>query len=399
MNKPIGVLVVEDSEDDALLLLRELRRGGYEPVYERVETHEAMKAALENGRWDIVISDYVLPGFSGLAALNILKKSGQDLPFIIVSGNIGEDIAVGAMKAGAHDYILKGNLTRLIPAVERELREADMRHEKRRAEEALKVERQRAEDVLKEINANLERCVAERTAKLAQSEAELQRSNSDLQQFAYIASHDLQSPLRNVDGFVQLLARRYKNKLDDKADELITFISDGVKDMQILIHDLLEVSKVDSGGKAFKTVDMSLCVNKAISNLRVAIDEKNAEITHNETSLVVYGDAIQLTSLLQNLIGNAIKFSGEQSKVVISWKREGSRAVFTIQDNGIGIDMKDADKIFAIFHRLHGKSEYPGTGIGLAICKKIVDRHGGRIWIESEPGKGSTFYFTLPMKE
>jgi light-regulated signal transduction histidine kinase (bacteriophytochrome) len=396
MNKPIGVLIVEDSEDDALLLLRELRRGGYEPVCERVETHEAMKAALENGRWDIVISDYVLPGFSGLAALNILKESGQDLPFIIVSGNIGEDIAVAAMKAGAHDYIIKGNLTRLVPAVERELREADVRHEKQRAEEELKVERQRAEKALKEANETLERCVAERTVKLAQSEAELQRSNSDLQQFAYIASHDLQSPLRNVEGFVKLLARRYEGQLDAKADEFILHISNGVKDMQMLIHDILEYSKVDSGGKMFASVDMSLCVNKAISNLRAEIDEKNAEITHNETLPVVHGDAIQLTGLLQNLIGNAIKFSQEEPKVHISWKREGNRAVFTIQDNGIGMDMKDTDKIFAVFHRLHSKSEYLGTGIGLAICKKIVERHGGRIWVESEPGKGSTFFFTLP---
>ena len=147
---------------------------------------------------------------------------------------------------------------------------------------------------------------------------DLKRSNDDLQQFAYIASHDLQSPLRNVEGFVQLLFRRYKNKLDDKADEYITFIHDGVKDMQMLIYDLLEFSKVESEIKTFTSVDMSLCVNKAISNLKAEIDEKNAEIIQNETLPIVYGDAIQLRSLLQNLIGNAIKFSREQPKVHIS---------------------------------------------------------------------------------
>jgi len=235
--------------------------------------------------------------------------------------------------------------------------------------------------------------------KLHKLTEELRRSNSDLQQFAYIASHDLQSPLRNIQGFAQLLARRYKNKLDDNANEYIGYISDGVEDMQMLIHDLLEFSKVDSGGKTFTSVDMSKCVNKTIFNLKAAIDEKNAEITHDETLPLVYGDSIQLTSLFQNLIGNAIKFSQEQPKVRISSKIEGNRAVFAIRDNGIGMDKKDIDKIFAVFHRLHGKSKYPGTGIGLAICKKIVERHGGRIWVESEPGKGSTFYFTLPVQE
>jgi PAS domain S-box-containing protein len=228
---------------------------------------------------------------------------------------------------------------------------------------------------------------------------ELRRSNADLQQFAYIASHDLQAPLRNVEGFVQLLVKRYKKKLDDKADEYITYISEGVKDMQMLIHDLLEFSKVDSGGKTFTPVDISICLNKATSNLKAAIEQKDALITCNETLPVVYGDTIQLTSLLQNLIGNAIKFSQTQPMVHISSKIEGAWAVFAIRDNGIGMDKKDTDKIFAVFHRLHGKSEYPGTGIGLAICKKIVERHGGRIWAESEPGKGSTFYFTLQIKE
>jgi PAS domain S-box-containing protein len=228
---------------------------------------------------------------------------------------------------------------------------------------------------------------------------ELQRSNSDLEQFAYIASHDLQSPLRNVEGFVQLLARRYKGKLDGKADEFIQYISTGVKDMQMLILDILEYSKVGSVGAAHSEIDISLCISKAISSLKDAIAEKHAEITYDEKLPLVSGDPAQLTSLFQNLIGNAIKFSTDTPKIDLSVKTERGEHVFSVRDNGIGINPEDSDKIFAVFHRLHTKTEYPGTGIGLAICKKIVERHGGRIWVESEPGKGSTFFFSLPAKE
>jgi PAS domain S-box-containing protein len=235
--------------------------------------------------------------------------------------------------------------------------------------------------------------------KLHRLTEDLKRSNEDLQQFAYIASHDLQAPLRNIKGFAQMLSRRYKSKLDDKADEYINYISEGVQDMQLLIHDLLELSKVERGGKPYSSVDVSRCVNRALLNLRTAVAEKNAKITHDDNLPAVYGDYLQLTSVLQNLIGNAIKFSHERPKVHISSRMEGNRAVFTIKDNGIGMDKKDTKKIFAVFRRLHGKSEYPGTGIGLALCKKIVERHGGRIWVESEPGKGSTFYFTLPVMD
>jgi len=235
--------------------------------------------------------------------------------------------------------------------------------------------------------------------ELSKLTEELKRSNSDLQQFAYIASHDLQSPLRNVEGFVKMLSRRYKGQLDEKADEFIHYISAGVKDMQMLILDILEYSKVGSDGKTFRKVDSSICVAKAISNLNDSIAEKNAVITVDKPFPTVSGDSIQLTSLFQNLIGNAIKFSKDTPRIHLSAKKEDREYIFSVRDNGIGIDPKDSDKIFSVFHRLHSKSEYPGTGIGLALCKKIAERHGGRIWAESEPGKGSTFYFALPIME
>ncbi|RJQ56736.1 MAG: hybrid sensor histidine kinase/response regulator [Nitrospiraceae bacterium] len=380
MPKPLHILIVEDSEDDAFLLLRELRKGGYEVTSERVETAEAMKAALGKGGWDIVISDYVLPVFGGLAALSILKESGQDLPFIIVSGNIGEDIAVGAMKAGAHDYIIKGNLTRLAPAVERELREAEVRREKRQAEEALR-----------RSHEELERKVEERTAELV-------RSNKELEQFAYIASHDLQEPLRMITSYLDLLDKRYRGKLEKDAGEFIDYAAGGAAHMKTLLNDLLVYSRVGTKGKPFELTDLNISLKSAISNLKKRVEESGAQITCGNLP-GIYADETQMVQLFQNLIGNAIKFrNSDAPRVTVSSELKGNEWTIRVSDNGIGIDPKFFDKIFQIFQRLHTKGQYPGTGIGLSICKKIVERHGGRIWVESEPGKGSTFCFTLRVK-
>jgi len=237
--------------------------------------------------------------------------------------------------------------------------------------------------------------------KLAEEELrkltrELKRSNEDLRQFAYVASHDLQAPLRSIEGFIRLLIKKYKGRLDENAGEYIHFITDGVKEMQMLISDLLEFSKVGMNNSAFTPTDISSCVKQAISNLTGVIIEKKAVIRYDKRFPTILGCATQLTSLFQNLIENAIKFCTAQPKIHISAKRDRKYWVFSVEDNGIGIDLRDFDKIFVPFGRLHGKSEFPGTGIGLATCNKIVERHGGRIWLKSTRGKGSTFFFTLP---
>jgi signal transduction histidine kinase len=232
--------------------------------------------------------------------------------------------------------------------------------------------------------------------ELEQKSQDLARSNVDLQQFAYAASHDLQAPLRGVEGFVNLFARRYRGKLDEKADEFIEFIIDGVKRMQILIKDLLAYSQVGTQGIQLKPMDSELAVAQAVANLKSAIEEKKAVVTY-DTLPTVIADSSHLSRLFQNLIGNAVKFSGEElPKVHISAERKGNQWLFSVHDNGIGIDPNNQDRIFIIFQRLHTSEEYEGTGIGLAICKRIVERHGGNIWVESAPGKGSTFYFTIP---
>jgi light-regulated signal transduction histidine kinase (bacteriophytochrome) len=216
--------------------------------------------------------------------------------------------------------------------------------------------------------------------------------------FAYVASHDLQEPLRAVNSYTQLLARKYQDRLDAKADKYIGYIVEGATRMQQLINDLLEFSRVGTRGKELVPTDCEVVLNRVLANLSVAIAESHATITRDPLPTVL-GDEIQLIQLLQNLIGNAIKFRGEEPpKVHISVKRQEKEWLFSVRDNGIGMEPEYFDRIFTIFQRLHSRSEYPGTGIGLAVCKKIVERHGGRIWVESEPGVGTAFYFTLRRK-
>ena len=233
-------------------------------------------------------------------------------------------------------------------------------------------------------------------AELTRRAQELARSNADLEQFAYVASHDLQEPLRMVASYVQLLARRYKGKLDPDADTFIRYAVDGAMRMQALINDLLAFSRVGTRGKEPVPVPLEKCAERALAHLRLALEESGAEVKV-EPLPWVKGDESQLAQLLQNLVGNAVKFRGERPpRIRISATREEDTLTVSVEDNGIGIEPQYYERIFAIFQRLHGKEEYPGTGIGLSICKKIVERHGGRIWVESTPGQGSTFRFTLP---
>ena len=235
--------------------------------------------------------------------------------------------------------------------------------------------------------------------KLAQQAEDLARSNAELQEFAYVASHDLQEPLRVVSGFAQLLSDRYANELDDTAQEFIGYVVDGAERMKILINDLLEYSRVGTQGRPLEPVESSSVLEQAVSNLRVAIGESGTSVTHGRLPRVM-GDFNQLSQLFQNLISNAIKFRGDDSpRIHISGMRVGESWEMSVRDNGIGIEPQHADRIFGMFKRLHGRGEYPGTGIGLAICSKIVERHTGKIWVESELGKGATFIFTLPDAE
>jgi light-regulated signal transduction histidine kinase (bacteriophytochrome) len=213
-----------------------------------------------------------------------------------------------------------------------------------------------------------------------------------------VASHDLQEPLRMITSYLQLIERRHKGKLDAESDEFIAFAVDGANRLSQLINDLLSFSRVSTRGKPPEPVDCSAVLGQVRANLAALFEETHALMTNDELPTVM-ADAGQLTQVFQNLVGNAIKFRGaEPPRVHVSAMQEGDEWIFTVRDNGIGIDPQYHERIFVLFQRLNPRHEYPGTGIGLAIAKRIVERHGGRIWVESEPGKGSTFYFSIPIK-
>lgn len=235
--------------------------------------------------------------------------------------------------------------------------------------------------------------------KLARKAEELARSNADLEVFAYVASHDLQEPLRMVASYTQLLARRYKGQLDADADEFIGFAVDGAARMQLLIQDLLSYSRLTTRGKTPCFTLAEAACRSALENLQESIRSSNATVSVGALPAVL-ADAMQLTQLFQNLVGNAIKYRNERKpEIRVDARSNGHEWIFSVQDNGIGIEPQYFERIFQMFQRLHTRTEYSGTGIGLAICRRIVERHGGRIWVESERGHGSTFLFTIPRAE
>jgi light-regulated signal transduction histidine kinase (bacteriophytochrome) len=251
--------------------------------------------------------------------------------------------------------------------------------------------------------ANHERIVADQETRLhktmielARANEALEQSNIELQQFAYVASHDLQSPLRAVSGFAELLEHDYQGKLDEQANKYLEWIVEGTNRMQALIKDLLTFSQVESRAAPFEQTSLNEVFDQVVADLGPSIADSSGQVMRGDLPSVK-GDRFQLSQLLHNLIGNALKYRGDLPPCVDVWaENSGSEWTVGVRDNGIGIDAKYHDQVFEIFRRLHTEDEYPGTGIGLAVCRRIVDRHGGRIWVESEYGQGSTFRFTIP---
>jgi PAS domain S-box-containing protein len=251
-------------------------------------------------------------------------------------------------------------------------------------------ERKRAEEALRQSNVTLEQRVATRTA-------ELQRSLEDLQQFAHIVAHDLQEPLRMVTSFVQLLAQRYQDRLDTNAGEYIGYAVEGTQRMYQLLQDLLAYARLEAGQDVRTPINLERVVADTLKILQPALTESGATVTHGPLPTVV-AESKQVGQVVQNLLSNALKFRGPEAPRIHLWaQQQGDKWVIAVQDNGIGIEPQHVERIFGMFQRLHSREAYPGTGMGLAICRKIVERHGGRIWVESTPSQGATFFFTLPV--
>ena len=368
-NSSLRIVIVEDEAAHAEAIRRAFEEAGMDSDISVAGTLKEYRESIAERPPDVALLDLNLPDGR---AVEVLKSPPEDGPFpILIMTSFGnEQVAVEALKSGALDYVVKSPeaFVAMPRTVTRVLREWNLLQERKRAEEDLQ-----------------------------NTVEELRRSNRELEQFAYVASHDLQEPLRMVASNVQLIGIRYRGKLDEKADQYIDHAVEGAKRMQQLIEALLAFSRIACGTN-FKPVDVNKVLAAAIDNLAVAIQESDAAITSDPLP-IVSGDEVQLLQLFQNLLGNAIKYRRPEAppRVHVGVVRKGSQWLFSIKDNGIGIEPQFFGKIFLIFQRLHTRKQYPGIGIGLAACKKIVECHNGNIWVESTPGEGTTFFFTIPL--
>lgn len=367
----LRVLIVEDSDYDTQAILRELRRGGYEVEHERVETRPAMEQSLSQQTWDLILCDYTLPRFSAGNALRTLQQSGLDLPFIIISGTIEEESAVDMLKAGAHDFIVKSRLARLLPAIERELRDARTRRLQREAE----IERQ-------ELMARLEAI------------------NSEIERFTYLAFHDLRAPLITIKGFAGALEQDLEAGRYDEVKRDAQRIGGAADKMEEILSDLLEFARIGRVRRPSEEIESEQLVQEALQKLDGLIRAKKITVKLSSTLPRVYGDRIRLREVFENLIENAAQYMSDREHplIEISTRWQEDQQIIFVRDNGQGIDPRYHNRIFELFEKLDPNTQ--GPGIGLALTKRIIEVHGGRIWVESSgEGQGSTFCFILPEKD
>jgi PAS domain S-box-containing protein len=509
MASPLRLLIIEDCEDDALLAVRELRLAGYDVRFERVETAAAMAAALNRESWDLVIADYSLPQFSGTAALELLKSTGLDIPFIIISGSIGEDSAVAVMKSGAHDYMMKGNVKRLVPSVERELRDAEVRRQRRAAEEALhdsearkaaifdsaldsiisidhdgniiefnpqaeKTFRYNRDDVVGRPMAELiipsrlreghhqaltrylitgkgsiigrrveltamrsdgtefpvelsltsistkarpmftayirdlteqkkQEEIRERSRELEEQNIRIQEANRLKSEFLANMSHELRTPLNAVIGFAELLVDGRVGPLNADQKEFLSDILTSGQHLLQLINDVLDLAKIEAGKMALEPEVFSVrkVTDEVCALMRPAALKRNIMISIEASSKqdLATLDQRKFKQVLYNLLSNAVKFSHDHGEVKVVYGLDSRQQLqLQVKDCGIGIKKEDLPRIFREFEQLESGAarRFPGTGLGLALTKKIIELHNGSISVQSEFGKGSTFTMTIP---
>lgn len=375
MTKSLRVLIIEDSENDAILLLRELRRSGYTPVHKRVDNTDDLLSALENEPWDIIISDFVMPKFSGLEALRLVREKGLDIPFIVTSGKISDETAVMTMKAGASDYIMKDNMSRLGPAIAREMQEAVVRQEREKASRELQA-REEELRILKKMD-------------------ELK------DEFIGMVSHELRTPLTVVLGALSTIMTE-GDKLSQR--EMKQLVSDAYWEAELLsdlLANLLELARVQANRLiiAEEPVVVKEAIKTVIDKFKQQGSLRDIEVDCSE-AIIISADRVRLQRVLRNLLDNAIKYSDQGTKIEIFARKNEGEVLIGIRDQGIGISLENQGKLFEAFQRLQPENSVAvGTGLGLVVCKRLVEAHGGHIWVESQPGRGSTFYFTMPSQD
>ncbi|MDD5190343.1 MAG: ATP-binding protein [Dehalococcoidales bacterium] len=373
MVKPLKVLIIDDSENDTILLMRELQRAGFTPEYKRVDTASSLTHALDEQPWEIIISDFVMPQFTGLDALKLIRERGIDIPFILTSGKISDETAVMAMKAGAADYIVKDNLTRLGPAIERELQEVTVRREHEKAAKALQ---QREDELLV-----------------------LKKVDQLKDEFVGLISHELRTPITIILGALSTVMTE-GNKLTRK--EIQHLVSDAYWEAETLsdiLSNLLELARVQADrlqitGEPFGIKEI---INAVVAKMRLQTLTREFCVDC-EDNIIVTGDRIRVQRIIHNLLDNALKYSAAETKIEVNVRTQDNEAEICVRDYGTGITQANLRRLFEPFQRLASDNyKISGTGLGLVVCRRLVEAQGGRIWVESQPGEGSAFYFTLPL--
>lgn len=390
MGNALTILIIDDSPDDREHYIRSLKKVT-NTNYHCIEAENGRRGMdmADAQSADCVLLDYSLPGMNGLEVLKSIRSRHTFMPIILLTGQGNEAVAVQAIKEGAHDYLTKSSVTpeRLHQAIRSAIDQCQMKRNLAQKDEQILTK-----------TAELEQSVS--ALELAKKEQELlisklMESNSDLERFAYACSHDLQEPLRMISNFSERLERHLNDVLDDKARHYLKYVTDGAGQARQLISDVLNYARVDHQAEQLTNIESEKTLSGVLRDLSARIEETGASVTHDPLPEVCM-QSTHLRQLLQNLIGNALKFCAGKPQVHIGAEQEGMMWRFYVRDNGIGIPVEHRQKIFIVFQRLHNRERYPGTGIGLALCKKLVQKYGGKIWLESEEGKGTTFYFTLP---
>lgn len=383
MTMPLHALIVEDSEDDGRLMVEELQQAGFAVTYERVESLATLQAALQR-HWDVLLVDWQLPEFTGWEALRLYLASGQEAPFIVVSGVIGEEVAVDMMKAGARDFVSKDHLTRLAPVVRRELRDAAAR----RTEQRVAAER-------KQLLEREQAAIAEAIS--------LKRDALLKDNFINAVSHELRTPLTSIAGYVELLEDDLSGTLSPSQRSYLEEVRRGATRLASLVDDLLDFARMQAGtfSLAMQRDDLNGVMASALRSMAPQLQDKELKVVSNfwPEPVLVPMDAKRIEQVLLNLLSNAIKFTPSGGTITLEIEPSIDDVRLSLRDTGIGIGSEDLSHLFTRFFQVDPSTtrEYGGAGLGLAISKAIVEAHGGRLEVKSELGRGSCFWLTLPL--